>query len=66
MSLDYSVTTLTADERLAECYRLVQIIMREDVDFTDFEAKFIDDMTLAVSCSPKQLQCLRRIKDKYL
>ena len=33
---------------------------------TDKEQQFIDDMYEASSCSPDQLNWLRRIKDKYL
>lgn len=68
MSLDFNITTLTADERLAECQRIVAIFMHDAaaMQFTDKEADFVSDMNNSTSCSPAQLNWLRRIKDKYL
>jgi hypothetical protein len=68
MALDFNITTLTADERLAECQRIVTIFMHDAVamQFTDRESDFVSDMNNATSCSPAQLNWLRRIKDKYL
>lgn len=68
MSLDFNLTTLTADERLAECQRICTILSHDAcaMQFTDKESDFVSDMNASTSCSPAQLNWLRRIKDKYL
>ena len=68
MTIDFNVTTLTADERLAEMERILNMLRDEQyVDqMTDKEKDFCSDMWTSTSCSPAQLNWLRRIKDKYL
>jgi hypothetical protein len=67
MPLDYSFSTLTPDERVAEKDRILDMLKsNSEEDFSRNEWTFICDMESAQSCSPKQLLWLRNIKDKYL
>jgi hypothetical protein len=69
MPLDWNVSTLTDDERLAECNKILEMFGNGTLDFSvmnDREKSFVAGMQGNKTCSPAQILWLRAIKDKYL
>ena len=70
MGLDFNFTTLTPDERLIEAHNIAEIIFNycEPDDLAENERNIVVTFykKLSTTCSPAQLNWLRRIKDKYL
>jgi hypothetical protein len=66
--LDWQGSQLTADERLSEARRLLDLITHEGTPdtFTDTERGFLEDMDTAEAVSPKQLAWLRRLRERLL
>ena len=56
----------SADDRVGEALRLLEIIAEVAIELTPKESAFVESMNECTTCSPKQLFWLRDIKDKDL
>jgi hypothetical protein len=63
---DFSESSLTADERVAEAHRILGMLESDTDAMTPREREFVESMDGCRFCSIKQLFYLRDIKDKYL
>lgn len=69
MALDFNPSYQTADERVAEAHRILEMFGIGALNIDELKTRekdFVTNMQNCTSCSPAQLNWLRRIKEKYL